>query len=102
MIPFIPPGVLRRLEEDDRRRLREESVQYSAEELASGWEFKVLRSYVNAFHRPAYFHRVLAQEARAGWELVEALDAGRLRFKRPVARRTRDQELSAGCDPYRL
>lgn len=102
MIPVLPPSVLRQAEEEERRRLAEEQVQYSAEELAGGWEFKIVRCYLNVFHKPRYFHRVLAEEARAGWELVESLDAGRLRFKRPAARRAQDATLPAGCDPYRL
>jgi hypothetical protein len=102
MIPVIPPSVLRQAEEEERHRRAEEQVPYSAEDLAGGWEFKILRCYLSVFHKPRYFHHVLAEEARAGWELVESLDAGRLRFKRPVVRRAQDATLPEGCNPYRL
>jgi hypothetical protein len=103
MIPHVPlRSLLRQEEEAARRRTEEECAMYSAEDLAAGWEFKILRCYLSVFHKPAYFHRVLTEEARAGWELVEALDASRLRFKRLAARRSRDAELPAGYNPYRL
>jgi 1,4-alpha-glucan branching enzyme len=40
-------------------------------------------------------------DAGIGWELLEKLDDGRVRFKRPVSARRRDGMLPRGVDPYR-
>ncbi|MCU0878213.1 MAG: hypothetical protein MUF06_10550 [Pirellulaceae bacterium] len=42
---------------------------------------------------------MLADEARAGWVLVEKFDQSRIRLKRPAAARERDGKLD--FDPYR-
>lgn len=74
---------------------------YRREELEQGWEFKILRSATGVFRKPKMLRAVMAEEARAGWELVEKFDNKRLRFKRPVAARSRDASLPIGVDPYR-
>jgi hypothetical protein len=43
--------------------------------------------------------RYLAEEAQAGWTLVEKFDNSRIRLKRPVAARQQDAECT--FDPYR-
>ena len=50
-----------------RRREEEEEhmTPYSPRDLAEDWEFKILRCYMNVFHEPRYFRRVLAEEAAA-------------------------------------
>jgi hypothetical protein len=66
-----------------------------------GWEFKVLRSQGDLFRQPAILQQVCDEEALAGWILLEKLDDGRLRFKRPIAMREVVDCESLGFDPYR-
>lgn len=72
---------------------------YSREELAGDWEFKILRSLTGAFKKPEALHRVLDEEAQAGWVLVEKFDNSRIRLKRPAS--ARDSDLHIGFDAYR-
>lgn len=71
---------------------------YSSLDLAAGWEFKIIRSPRKLFGRPEYRDRILAEEDRVGWELVEVFDQARIRLKRPRAARPPAPE---GYDPYR-
>jgi hypothetical protein len=84
-----------------RRREQEEEIMtgYSAEDLAEGWEFKIVRSSTSGFKRPDFLEQVLQEERRAGWTLLEKFDNGRIRLKRPASARASDQAL--GFDPYR-
>lgn len=72
---------------------------YSARELAEGWEFKIIRSPRQYFGRPEYRERILAEEAQAGWSLVEVFDNGRIRLKRPPS--AGDSGAAEGYDSYR-
>lgn len=84
------------------RAMREEEEHmtgYTPEELADGWEFKILRSATSPFKDPEFLRRTLEDEGRAGWVLVEKFDNSRLRLKRPAAARRGDAAL--GFDPYR-
>lgn len=74
-------------------------TSYQSQDLSGDWEFKILRSSTGAFGRPGKLHKVLDQEARAGWVLVEKFDNQRIRLKRPVSARSGDGAL--GFDPYR-
>jgi hypothetical protein len=74
-------------------------TSYTPEELASGWEFKIVRSAIGGFKRTEFLQRVLEEEKRAGWTLVEKFDNSRVRLKRPVSARASDG--SAGIDAYR-
>lgn len=86
--------------EQQRRRDEEEEMSgYSPEELADGWEFKILRSNTGAFKNSEKLRATLDAEARAGWSLVEKFDNGRIRLKRPASARARDHLLD--FDPYR-
>jgi hypothetical protein len=88
-----------------RRMLAEEEKMtgYSNEDLEGDWEFKILRANSAAFRKPEDFRKVLEEEARAGWELVEKFDNSRIRFKRRVSSRRHDEQLlSSGVDPYRV
>src|SRR4029079_15809494 len=72
---------------------------YSPDDLAKGWEFKIVRAHTAAFRKPEVMQRVCEEEARSGWELVEKFDDARIRFKRPMtARKTPSPD---GLDPYR-
>ena len=72
---------------------------YSSDDLAKGWEFKIVRANTAAFRKPEVMQQVCDEEARSGWELVEKFDDARLRFKRPTA--ARNIPSPAGIDPYR-
>lgn len=83
-----------------RRKLEEEEERltpYTKEELAEGWEFKIVRA--NTAIKGERFARLCAEEAENGWELVEKFDHNRIRFKRPIAKRENDH--MAIIDPYR-
>src|SRR5690348_5026160 len=90
--------------EAERARAADEAEEevmtpYSATELAEGWEFKIIRSPLKLFGRPEYRERVLAEERRAGWVLVEVFDDGRIRLRRP--RPSGESLPPDGYDPYR-
>lgn len=72
---------------------------YTPQEVREDWEFKILRANTRAFRDPNVLRDVLAQEAVAGWQLVEKFDDSRLRFKRPRQAREKDAQLTS--DPYR-
>ncbi|HPO92098.1 MAG TPA: hypothetical protein PL072_01380 [Phycisphaerales bacterium] len=72
---------------------------YAASDLSEGWEFKILRSATGAFKKPEVFRRVLEEEGRAGWVMVEKFDSQRVRLKRPAAAKAGDAGLE--FDPYR-
>ena len=85
-----------------RRREKEEEehmTPYTPRDLTENWEFKILRSATAAFKDPAVMQRYLAEEAQAGWTLVEKFDNSRIRLKRPAAARQQDAQCT--FDPYR-
>lgn len=81
------------------QREEEEMTGYTPEELASGSEFKILRSATSAFRRPEFLKQVLNEEKAAGWTLVEKFDNSRIRLKRSASARTDGS--STTFDPYR-
>ena len=84
------------------RALHEEEERlsaYSPDDLAKGWEFKIVRASTAAFRKSEVMQQVCDEEARSGWELVEKFDDARLRFKRPTS--ARNIPSPAGLDPYR-
>ena len=83
----------RREEEEERM------TAYTPRDLAENWEFKILRSATGAFKDAAAMERYLAEEAQAGWTLVEKFDNSRIRLKRPAAARQQDAQCT--FDPYR-
>ena len=88
-----------------RRMLLEEEemlTTYAADDLTHHWEFKIVRANRGVFRNPKTFHRLLAEEAQAGWTLVEKFDNTRVRFKRPQQARLNDAQLPRGVDPYRV
>ena len=82
-----------------RREEEEEMTGYSRTDLEEGWEFKIMRSATAAFRKPEELRRILAEEARAGWMLVEKFDDRRVRLKR--APRARENDSTLDFDPYR-
>ena len=90
--------------EQARRRLwqeEEELTPYSERDLSEDWEFKIVRSGSAAFRKPEEFAKLLEQEARFGWVLLEKLDDGRVRFKRRVGSGSRLPLGEHEGDPYR-
>jgi hypothetical protein len=85
-----------------RREEEEEMTQYGDDDLQGHWEFKIVRANTAAFTKPDILRQVCAEEARAGWILLEKFDDMRLRFKRPLSARSGDADLvNIGIDPYR-
>ncbi|MFN3162427.1 MAG: hypothetical protein ACE37N_02860 [Pseudohongiellaceae bacterium] len=62
-------------------------------------EYKVIQSQTPLFADTAKMHEVLAQEARAGWELLEKEDNYRIKVQRDIAHRDNDSKLD--FDAYR-
>jgi hypothetical protein len=88
-----------------RRRMvmeEEEMTTYSADDLHDDWEFKIVRSNTRVFSRSSTLHRLLQEEALAGWTMVEKFDDQRIRFKRPRQASLHDAQLPPGVDPYRV
>ena len=85
--------------ERQRREEEEDMTRYTDADLQGDWEFKIVRANTAAFKNPEVFRQVCAEEAMAGWNLVEKFDNQRLRFKRPVSARAGDMGLD--FDPYR-
>jgi hypothetical protein len=76
-------------------------ARYTQDDLNNDWEFKIVRSESAAFRKPEVLSKLLEEEGRAGWVMLEKFDDNRIRFKRPRSARTRDALLPPGIDPYR-
>jgi hypothetical protein len=88
----------RREEEERRRRCEEEEVMtgYTPDELAEGWQFKIVKG---TYQSRAQVEAVQQEMAPWGWVLVEVFDEARARFKRPAAAAKRDALIQG--NPYR-
>ena len=84
-----------------KRQEEEEKMGYNQEELENDWEFKIVRSTTGKFKKYAVVEQVKAEEAEAGWVMVEKFDNNRIRFKRPRKAMQNDPYLPAHIDPYR-
>jgi hypothetical protein len=89
-----------------RRRMRlaeeeEDMAGYTQDDLSHDWEFKIVRSESGAFRKPEILRKLIEEEARAGWVMLEKFDDRRVRFKRSHSARTRDALLPPGVDAYR-
>jgi hypothetical protein len=82
-----------------RQAEEEEMTSYHPQDLGQ-YEFKIIRSATGAFRNRERLEAILAEEARAGWELVEKFDSQRVRLKRLTTWRGKDANL-VGQDPYR-
>ncbi|MFC1960798.1 hypothetical protein ACFLYO_08810 [Chloroflexota bacterium] len=60
------------------------ALQQLQRQVGPEWELKILRSTPHAFASMADVTAAAAQEARAGWEIVQRWDDTRLIFKRRV------------------
>lgn len=63
-------------------------------------EYKIIQSTTPHFAKAENLNRVLAEEAQAGWALVEKFDNYKLRLHRNVSHRSSDNGRS--IDPYRV
>ena len=72
-----------------------------SESRPRGWEFKIVRANRDLFRDPAVFRQLCAEEAQAGWILLEKLDDRRVRFKRSTLLRDTIAPESLAIDPYR-
>lgn len=88
-------------EKKKREREEEEMTRYTDKELTDDFEFKIVRSSTSAFKNREKVEQVMAEEAMAGWKMVEKFDDNRLRFKRPASAKRNDYNLPPGVDPYR-
>lgn len=86
-------AALRRMQEEEERL-----TEYNKDDL-NGWEFKIVRANTRKFKNPEAVRQLCAEEAKAGWEMIEKFDDTRIRFKRPIGKRAGDQFLDV--DPYR-
>lgn len=75
--------------------------QPSVDPQLVGWEFKIVRSHRDLFHKPTVFQKLCEEEALAGWILLEKLDDRRVRFKRLIALRNIIDPQQLPFDPYR-
>lgn len=76
----------------------ENMTPYSNSDLEEGWEFKIIRSPYGAFGRKEIRERILSEERKGDWVLVEVFDDNRIRLKR---RHPVKESLDDGYDPYR-
>ena len=101
---YIPAAAAAAEKRRQMRRLAEEEgdmARYTQDDLKSDWEFKIVRSESGAFRKPEILRKLIEEEARAGWVMLEKFDDRRVRFKRPRSARNRDALLPPGVDPYR-
>jgi KaiC/GvpD/RAD55 family RecA-like ATPase len=84
-----------------KRRSQKEEEQMTAykNDDLDGWEFKIVRALHRRFKTADSVRQLCAEEAKAGWEMVEKFDDSRIRFKRRIDQRDRDAYLE--IDPYR-
>jgi hypothetical protein len=84
-----------------KQQEEEEMTNYSDKDLQHDWEFKIVRSSTGAFSKREKIEQVVAEEAPAGWVMVEKFDDNRIRFKRPAAAKRNDFNLPPHINPYR-
>lgn len=63
-------------------------------------EYKVITSNTPMFGNPARLKQILAEEAQAGWDLEELIDANKIKVSRDKSNRSGDG--SRSIDPYRI
>ncbi|MDO8907118.1 MAG: hypothetical protein Q7W55_01320 [Pseudohongiella sp.] len=63
-------------------------------------EYKIIQSTTPHFAKQDNLNSVLAEEAQAGWVLVEKFDNYKIRLQRDITHRTGDKDRR--IDPYRV
>ena len=76
-------------------------TNYGPDDLHRDWEFKIVRANRPLFRKPKHLNRLLEQEARAGWTMIEKFDDQRVRFKRLRQIGLDHPRPPGGIDPYR-
>ena len=76
-------------------------TDYQPDDLRRDWEFKIVRANRPLFRKPKHLNRLLEQEARAGWTMIEKFDDQRIRFKRLRQIGLDHPRPPDGIDPYR-
>lgn len=61
-------------EAERQRQEEEEMTKCTDADLKGDWGFKIVRSNLAGFKNPEVLQQVCAEEARAGWTLVEKFD----------------------------
>jgi hypothetical protein len=97
----IAAGAAAQQAREGLEREEEELTHYSDQHLSEDWEFKIVRSGTGAFRKPEEFAKLLEEEGRFGWVLLEKLDNGRVRFKRRAGSLPRVPLSGQEDDPYR-
>jgi hypothetical protein len=89
-------------EEEPRTQVESEetALPYTPGELTDDWEFKMIRSNLGLFGGREFRERILAEEHRAGWVLVEKFDDHQMRLKR--LRKFHPEPEGEDYDPYRV
>jgi len=101
---YIPAAAAAAKKRRQMRRLAEEEedmAKYTQDDLNNDWEFKIVRSESGAFRKSEVLKKLIEEEARAGWVMLEKFDDRRVRFKRPRSARNRDAILPPDVDSYR-
>jgi len=62
-------------------------------------EYKIIQAQTPLFSDTARMHEILAQEAKAGWQLLEKEDNYRIKLQRNISHRDNDKNLD--FDAYR-
>jgi hypothetical protein len=104
MAPFLVLVVIQQHRAQREQHAEEEDrTNYTEEDMMQEYEFKILRCRPpSSFARRDFLCKVLAEEAAAGWQMVELFDGQRLRLKRPKSGSSADASLAELPDPYRL
>jgi hypothetical protein len=106
-MPYVPitaattAASAARLQQMQTEKEEEEMTQYTKDDLNSDWEFKIVRSHSGAFRKREVLDKLVEEERRAGWVMLEKLDDHRIRFKRSNRARAQDAYLPPEVDPYR-
>ena len=82
----------------DEQNEEEELTNYNSDDMDK-WEFKIMRSALGKFGKYENVKKLCVEEAKAGWELLEVFDQHRIRFRRPIEKRSMDAHLD--INPYR-
>jgi hypothetical protein len=101
LVPLLLVLALHKRAQREQNVEEEDKTNYTEEDLMDDWEFKIIRNPFNQFDRREYLEKILQQEAKGGWQLVEKFDGMRVRLKRPVSQRAGDVNLPPEYDPYR-
>src|SRR5262245_11084428 len=104
LAPLLVVAVVMQQQRVQQEQPAEEAdkTKYTEGELMQAGEIKIVRCRRPAISRRPFLDKVLAEEAVAGWQLVELLDGQRIRLKRPSSSRAGDATLPESCNPYRL